>query len=637
MALHELNKRSCTQNEFPSLLKAINCYFPGSDYPTHVYPRVQAQMARLFDRLVARGVVQSIRLESGGWTAKWPCWTKNWLEPDWDGDITLPIFLQTKEAEKQPPGLNSFQEMMEALPIPPPHFPPEAPDVLSIVGESKDVDMPDAPEIITIDNDGIQNHTFSHASDFKPNIICQSEGSVTSFNPPIIPYSGLAPSPFSPNTIPSSTSFDPTLTRFPQTTSSSCTSFNPLFVPAVFHKPHFASASAPGQPNFQPGHFPAQPLQSCRYSSPQQFDANRHQVSRVANVQTMSSNHATTTLVPQAVLPSSCPSISAGNLGYKALPCNQDCSVQTPMLRDMAQQSTSMQLPPIPAQQPHDTLPHQLPSQQHIPLQQSSQQLAQQGLFQQQNSGSLADASSMTSWNPTIIYLNYPESSNAPTVVANSTSNDSYCPTVLGNGNNMSSYCPSIVHKSHQHTSAVPLTQITETEDRPKEPVHQQAPLPTTLVSIHQPLTPAATPETPSRSDRVETWRREVTPLRLFDPVKVRRELYVLISEAKDIKTQIKQAHGQAMSMNLNKAILAIGEMRRKVGSALSSKFHSVLADVLVKPAISDANILKGRLDKVQSEIMTHKRRLISESLGEGKWHGRRHDGASSVDDALWM
>ncbi|RSL83814.1 hypothetical protein CEP52_016612 [Fusarium oligoseptatum] len=628
----------CVQKEFPSLLKAINCYFPGSDYPTHVYPRVQAQMVRLFDRLVARGVVQSIRLESGGWTAKWPCWTKNWLEPDWDGDITLPTFLQAKEAEKQSPGLNSFQAMMEALPIPPAHFPPEAPEVLSIVGESKDVDMPDAPEVITIDDDGIQNHTFSHALDFKRNIIGQSEGSVTSFDPSIIHYSGLAPSPFSPSTIPSSTSFDPTLTRFPQTTSSSSTSFNPHFVPAVFHKPHFASVSAPGQPNFQPGHFPAQPLQSCQYSSPQQFDASMHQVSRVANAQTLRSNHATTTLVPQAVPPSSCSGISAGSLGYKAPPCNQDCSVQTPMLRDMVQQSASTQLPPVPAQQQYDTHPQQLPPQQHIPFQQSSQQLAQQELFQQQHTpGSLADTSSMTSWNPTIIYLKHPESSNAPTVVANSTSNGSYCPTVVGNGNGMSSYCPSIVHKSRQHTSAIRLTQITETEDCPQEPVHQQTPLPTTLVRIHEPLTPAAAPETPSRSDRVETWRREVTPLRLFDFVKVRRELYVLISEAKDIKTQIKQAHGQAMTMNLNKAILAIGEMRRKAGSALSSKFHSVLADVLVKPAISDANILKGRLDKVQSEILTHKRRLISESLGEGKWHGRRHDGASSVDDALWM
>lgn len=72
----------CVQTEFSSLLKAINCYFPDSDYPTHVYPRVQAQMVRLFDRLVARGVVKSIRLKSGGWTAQWPCWTKNWLEPD---------------------------------------------------------------------------------------------------------------------------------------------------------------------------------------------------------------------------------------------------------------------------------------------------------------------------------------------------------------------------------------------------------------------------------------------------------------------------------------------------------------------------------------------------------------------------
>lgn len=77
--------------------------------------------------------------------------------------------------------------------------------------------------------------------------------------------------------------------------------------------------------------------------------------------------------------------------------------------------------------------------------------------------------------------------------------------------------------------------------------------------------------------------------------------------------------------------------MRRRVKQESSPKFLSVLANTLTKPAISDANILKGSLDKIQTEILAHKSRVVSESLGEGKWHGRRHDGASSVDDALWM
>lgn len=616
-------------------------------------------MVRLFDRLVARGVVESIRLESGGWTAQWPCWTKNWLEPDWDGDTTLPALTQAEETNKQSSGLNSFQAVIEALPTPPLHLPPEAPEVRTaeqstvlnlcanisqvqpIVGELRDVEMPDAPEVITIDDDDVPRQTFSHAPGFNLNMVGQSQDSVTSFNPSIINFSGPVPPSSFPSAIPSSTSFNPTLTKFPQTTANTCTSFNPLFVPAGLQESLFASVRTTEQPTFQPGHFQPQQSPLCQYPSSQQLDENVHRASRLANVQTLTSSHATAPLVSQAVLPASCSGISTGNIGYAATPRDQTCSAQTPILQDTVQQSALTQLPPaqplISAQQQYAAHPQQPTPQQHILLHQLTQQLIQQQLAQPQKPGSLTDTPSLTSWNPTIICFKEPESSNARTIIAGSAGDGSYCPTILSNGNDMPSYCPSIIHKSRQVEPAVRLAQITEVEESHQEPVDEQVPLPTTPLQMYRPLTPATTPAPPSRADRVDTWRREVTPARLFDPVKAKRELYVLISSAKDIKTQIKEAHGQAILMNLNQALLAIQEMRRKVKRESSPKFLSVLANTLIKPAISDANILKGSLDRVQTEILAHKGRLVSESLGEGKWHGRRHDGASSVDDALWM
>ncbi|EEU34518.1 uncharacterized protein NECHADRAFT_88023 [Fusarium vanettenii 77-13-4] len=531
MALHELNKRSCTQKEFPSLLQAINCYFPDSDYPTHVYPRVQAQMSN------PRSFISVL------------------IHPS-----------------------------------------------CNLVNESRDVDMPDAPEVMTIDD--IPRQTFSHVPGFNLNMVDQSQGSITSFNPSIINYSGPVPHSSSRSVIPSSTS---------------CTSFNPLFVPAGLNESRFASVSVAEGPTFQPGYSQAQQLPSCQFSSSQQLNDNFHPAFRLANAQTLPRDYATAPLVSQAMLPTSCSGVSTGSISHIVPPRVQNCSVQTPILQDTIQQSALVQLPPahplIPAQQQYVAHPPQLPPQQHVLPQQLTQQLTQKQLAQQQTPGSLTDTPSLTSWNPTIICFKEPEWSNTQTVIAGSAGDGSYCPTALSNV-----------------APAVRLTQITEVEESPQEPVHEQALIPTTPLHIYRPLTPAATPAPPSRADRVETWRREVTPLRLFDPVKAKPKFYVLISSAKDIKTQIKEAHGPAMLVNLNQAILAIQEMRRKVNRDLSPTFYSVLANTLVKPAIGEASILKGKLDRVQSEILAEKGRLVSESLGEGKWHGRHYDGASSVD-----
>lgn len=419
--------------------------------------------------------------------------------------------------------------------------------------------MLDAPEVIMVDDDDVPRQIVSHVPGFNLNMVGKSQGSVTSFDPSIIRYSGHVSPSASPSAIPSSTSFNPTLTKFPQTTASTCTSFNPRFVPTGLNESRFSSVRTTEQPIFPSGHFQPQQLPWYQYPSSQQFDENVH---RLANVQPSASDHVMAPLVSQAVLPASCSVMLTGNVGYAATPRNQSCSVQTSIFQDTVEQSALSQLPPtqslIPAQQQHTAHPRQPPPQQRILFQPLAQQLIQQQLAQPQKSGSPADTPSLTSWNPTIICFKEPESSNTQTTIAGSVGDGSYCPAILSDGNDMSSYCPSIVHKSRHVTPTVRLAQITEVEESHAEPNDEQVPLPTTPLHIYRPLTPATTPVPPSRADRVDTWRREVTPPRLFDPVKARGELHVLIFSARDIKTQIKEAHGHKVSMNLNLALLAI-------------------------------------------------------------------------------
>ncbi|EEU33586.1 uncharacterized protein NECHADRAFT_88536 [Fusarium vanettenii 77-13-4] len=86
MAKYRVNKRNCDQAAFNELNKNLNCWFPESEYPSLVYPRIKTTLQRLFNQLVEKQVVTSIDLSNGGWTSNWPAFAQNWLENDWNGD-----------------------------------------------------------------------------------------------------------------------------------------------------------------------------------------------------------------------------------------------------------------------------------------------------------------------------------------------------------------------------------------------------------------------------------------------------------------------------------------------------------------------------------------------------------------------
>ncbi|KAK7408123.1 hypothetical protein QQX98_009714 [Neonectria punicea] len=90
LAKHQGNKRTCHEKRFNNLVKAINCHFPDSEYPSLVYPRVKRTITKIFNGLVDAGVVKSTRLADGGYTTTWPAYTHACLQDDWDGDASPP-------------------------------------------------------------------------------------------------------------------------------------------------------------------------------------------------------------------------------------------------------------------------------------------------------------------------------------------------------------------------------------------------------------------------------------------------------------------------------------------------------------------------------------------------------------------
>ncbi|RTE72276.1 hypothetical protein BHE90_013299 [Fusarium euwallaceae] len=250
MALHEVTKQDCTQKELPSLLQAINCYWPNSEYPANITPRVQRRMEVLFHNLVLDGIIQSTRLSTGGWSSEWPAWTKNWLKMDWTGDTSPPSDIShgrgtiidlsdLKETLAEAVPTSEVAMTMNPFPISPP--------------ESADIVMPDACDIPAV----LESTRFpmtpqdSPIRGFRPQGMFPDRlpsGSTTSFNQTF--FQGYTPS------VTSVTSFNPTLashhgnqedptpvhyTAFNQTlapnlaqlhsTPTSCTSFNQVFLP----------------------------------------------------------------------------------------------------------------------------------------------------------------------------------------------------------------------------------------------------------------------------------------------------------------------------------------------------------------------------------------------------------------------
>ncbi|KAF7554577.1 hypothetical protein G7046_g6776 [Stylonectria norvegica] len=292
MALHEVTKQTCTQKELPSLLQAINCYFPDSEYPALVTPRIQHRLHRLFDTLVSDGVVVSAKLDTGGWKANWPSWTKQWLLGDWDGDTTK-LSRSTIEVATSRPVVGPDPALMNSVGGTTPsgyrttahnnvaatrplmtdtlvqqfETQQDNADEIEMTGPP-DVEMSDAPMVFDLTGE---------VSSFAPSVQTINS-SVTSFDPVFIPaphcdqYS-MQQNVFQQLSSASSTSFNPTMVTgqsergsWPQPSCSS-SSLNPTFIP-----PPSQTQSSHSSTSFNPTYVPLQSQKSpAADSQPQQY------------------------------------------------------------------------------------------------------------------------------------------------------------------------------------------------------------------------------------------------------------------------------------------------------------------------------------------------------------------------------